>query len=201
MHRVECLQQWMKVNIPGDMCLAITELLISVHEGREMIEESFPHSVSQAVLNQMSMGRHMLQWGILSKQWRCIVQEYLQGTRKSTFKVLATLCNKIYAVTEKLSKNRCDEEHNNENSLINNKRSQKADEDIDKIYEGLPSLRSLPMVDRAFFKRKKKWRKKQKLKDKMRWVRRAEIILKSYESVGEDSCEARLMRRYLLEPD
>ena len=148
---IECLQQWMKVNIPGDMCLAITELLISVHEGREIIEENFPHSVSQAVLNQMSMGRHMLQWGILSKQWRCIVQEYLQGTRKSTFKVLATLCNKIWAVTEKLWKNRCDEEHNNENSLINDKRSQKVDEDIDKIYEGLPSLRSLPMVDRAFF--------------------------------------------------
>ena len=43
--------------------------------------------------------------------------------------------------------------------------------------------------------------KKQKLKHKIRWVRRAEIIMKSYETVGEDSCEARLMRRYLLEPD
>ena len=88
--------------------------------------------------------------------------EMLQATRKSTLKVLATLCNKIWAVTERLWKNRCDEEHNNENSLINNERNKKADEDIDKIYERLPSLRSLPIADRAFFKRKKKWIKKNK---------------------------------------
>ena len=65
----------------------------------------------------------------------------------------------------------------------------------------LPSLRSLPIADRAFFKRKKRWIKKQKVKDKIRWVRRAEVIIKSYETVGQESCEARLMRRYLLEPD
>ena len=44
-------------------------------------------------------------------------------------------------------------------------------------------------------------KKKQKVKEKIRWVRRAEVIIKSYETVGQESCEARLMRSYLLEPD
>ena len=42
---------------------------------------------------------------------------------------------------------------------------------------------------------------KQKLKDKIKWVKRANMIMRAYESIGKISSEARLMREYFLAPD
>ena len=57
------------------------------------------------------------------------------------------------------------------------------------------------MSDRSFFGKDKEWRKKQKLKDKIKWVKRANRIMRAYESIGRTSSEARLMREYFLAPD
>ena len=59
----------------------------------------------------------------------------------------------------------------------------------------------MPLADRAFFKKDKDWWKKQKLREKIKWIRRAKIIMISYKRIGNESREVRLMRNYLLEPD
>ena len=133
--------------------------------------------ITQALLHQIKLGRHMIQWGILTKHWRYIMDDHLQSSKKSTPKTLAILCNKIWNITKELWKDRCDEEHNNENSLMNEKRNIKADEEIENIFAELPSLRKLPLADRAFFKKDKVWWKKQRLREKIKWIRRAKIIM------------------------
>ena len=129
------------------------------------------------------------------------MEEYLSRTRKSAVIRLAEMCNKIWDIIREMWINRCDQEHNNEESEINIKRNEDSNKKIDEIYNKLPAMRTLPMSDRSFFNKDREWRKKQRLKEKVKWVKRASIIIKAYGSIGEISAEARLMREYFLATD
>ena len=73
-------------------------------------------------------------------------------------------------------------------------------ETIDNIYERLPSnIRLLPMADRKFFRKNAEWRKRRRLKDKIKWSRQAKVILEAYEKIEETTPEASLLRRYFLD--
>ena len=109
--------------------------------------------------DQWNMGSVMIQWGILNKKWRLIMEEFLSRSRKSAIIRLAEMCNRIWEIIRELWINRCGEEHNNEDSVINIKRNEDSDKKIDEIYNKLPAMRTLPMSDRSFFSKDRKWRK------------------------------------------
>ena len=198
---IENLQKWMEGEIPEDIGKAIFELLLAVHENRRYNEEAIASRLHQVVYTQTKLGKHMIQWGILDISWRYFIEEYVQGTRKSAVNILANLCNQIWGITKDLWTHRCNEEYKEEYSSINTTRNNEANEAIDEIFNNLPSMRNLPMADRNFFRKNKEWRKKLKLSEKKKWIRRAKVIIRSYENIGEESSEARLMRGYFLAPD
>ena len=64
-------------------------------------------------------------------------------------------------------------------------------------YTRIPaSTRLLPMTTRHFFNRSKAWRKNRKLKEKRKWIRDADVVLRGYEDIGNHSRTARNFENY-----
>jgi len=118
--------------------------------------------IYETAMEHWRMGAHLITWGILTKKWRPFIDEHLMGTRKSSVIRMSSICNKIWEVTDVMWRNRNDKEHNIEDSEVNVRRNQSADQDIDRIYDMLPPVRYLPMIDRQFFRNDKQRHKKKK---------------------------------------
>ena len=91
-------------------------------------------------------------------------------------------------------------EHGNEtNNLLSQDRHETLNGDIDLIYTRIPALRLLPMTARHFFNKTKAWRKNRTIREKRNWTRDANIILKRFENIGDQSRAARNFENYFTQ--
>jgi hypothetical protein len=85
-------------------------------------------------------------------------------------------------------------------SRINVEQNEAINTTIDDIYSRLPSNRRLlPMADRKFFAKDANWRKRRRLREKIKWSRQAKVVIDAYEQIAINSGEARLLREYFLD--
>ena len=71
--------------------------------------------------------------------------------------------------------------------------------DIDQIYTQIPALRLLPMTARHFLNKTKAWRKNRTIKEKRKWTRDANFVLKRFENIGDQSRTARNFENYFTQ--
>jgi hypothetical protein len=197
---METINEWLDHG-PPQFSIAINELLRAHREQREpnwqLVSDD---TIKTTMKQQWNMSKLALQWGFLHKGWVPIITEHLKGTKRSAPKWLAILSNRIWEITEDLWKHRNDVEHGNEkrNKLSSDKHTI-LDEQIDRIYTRIPaSTRLLPMTTRHFFNRPIAWRKNRKLKEKRKWIRDADVVLRGCEDIGNRSRTARNFENYFL---
>ena len=197
LEEVQKLNEWLQQYAPCEMRVALIELILAYHDDREPEWEKLSYNVRQIAKIQWDMGNHLLLWGVTSLGWRSILDEYLHNTRKSSKIRMALICGRIWEITDSMWMLRNEHEHKDKDNVLNRMRNENQNILIDRIYNKLPSMRFLPMSDRHFFNKSSEWIKKRKLKDKIRWVKRASIILNNYNEVGNTTKEARVLRRFL----
>ena len=183
------------------LAIAIILLLRSARTRREpewqQIEDE---EIVEIMQEQWFFNYTAIMWGIWTTKWKRIQDKYLQGTRKSGALWFSKLSNEIWKITEDLWKHQNHCEHEDMTSRVNMERNEKVDAKIEEIYSRIPTQRRLlPMADRKFFRRDSEWIKRRRLKDKEKWCKQAEKIVKAYEKIAIVSREARLLRRYFLD--
>jgi len=178
---------------------AIVELIQAYRDERqpdfEIIDDD---DVRSAMQSQWDMGPSLLLWGVLHTEWEDIITEHLAGTRRSTPKWLAQMCNTIWEITDNLWKNRNKQEHKADDSPINIQRNLVADRLIDDIYGIIPPLRLLPRSDKNLFQATKAQRKAKYLKVKLKWIRRAQTVLLAYRSINARTPESQILLNFIL---
>ena len=97
-------------------------------------------------------------------------------------------------------KHRNEIEHGNDkNNLLSQDRHETLNEEIDQIYTRIPALRLLPMMARHFFNKTKAWRKNRTIREKRKWTRDANIVLRRFENIGDQSRAARNFENYFTQ--
>ena len=101
-------------------------------------------------------------------------------SRKSPTVWMIRLSLMIQTMTHTMWKTRNDAIHRKEDSEMNKKRHEDLDKDIDNIFRDLPSLRTMPTCDAAFFKRGREKIKRYRLRRKELWVVDAAQIVEAF---------------------
>ena len=131
---------------------AIKELIAAYREQREInMEDIRDDSVKEAAIKQWEMGQHLFMWGVLHKGWDAIITNNLRGTRRSSTKWLAILCNKIWMITEGMWFHRNDKEHpGKDTNALSEERNRAANERIDTIYGRTEKPETSPVGGQGF---------------------------------------------------
>ena len=100
-------------------------------------------------------------------------------------------------ITEDQWKHRNDIEHGEDKENARSKQINIATNiEIDKLFDSAPPLRQLPVTSRHFFSKGRKWRKNRKIRDKKKWIRDVNIVMRSFREIGELAPESRRFRAY-----
>jgi len=198
---METVDDWMRTG-PNQFAIAIRELL-RAHRNRtrprwHLVDDE---DTIQTMKQQWSLSKVSLLWGFLHTGWRPIIDRHFKGSRKSSARWLSILCGRIWGITEQLWEHRNTIEHGvDANNHLAEERHSELNEQIDAIFDRVPALRYLPLTSRHFFTQNKAWRKRCKLRDKRKWIRDADVVLKRYEEIRNLSHTARNFENFLISP-
>ena len=198
---LEGIEEYLVGECSRDMATAIILLLRSARTRREpewnLVQDE---EIVEVMQEQWEFNYTAILWGIWINKWKRLQENFLKGTRKSSALWFAKLSNEIWKITEDLWRHRNHCEHEDMTSRVNVERTTKVDATIEEIFGRLPrQLRLLPMADRKFFRKDSEWIKRRRLRDKEKWCKQADKIVKAYEKIAIMSSEARLLRRYFLD--
>ena len=189
------IHEWMEKLSTTSFRQAINLLICAARENTVPdFDEITEEDIKAAAEKQWNLGPQLLLWGIWVKDWVPIQATTLKGTRKCPRVWISKLVNEIWKITEDMWKLRNEAEHKDGQSRVNKERNEKINDEIDIIYDKLPTnLRIMPQDDMQFFSKKKEFRKQRRLKEEIRWVTKANRIIKGYEHIVSTNPSAALV--------